>query len=63
MADEKDYLGDSIDCECCRNKKNMAILTKALEDVRNNCNPDEDMHADFYFLADEALKKIGGAHG
>lgn len=63
MAEEKDYLGEIYGCECCRSKAKIQLLKKALEDIRNNCNPNEETHADFYFLADEALKKIGGGNG
>lgn len=63
MADEKDYIGEIYGCECCIKKAKIDILSKALEDVRSNCNPEEQTHADFYFLANEALKKIGGLNG
>lgn len=63
MADEKDYLGVVYGCECCNAKAKISILIKALEDIRSNCNPDEINHSDFYFLADEALKKTGGNNG
>lgn len=63
MADEKDYLGVIYCCECCKSKAKIETLTKALEDISNNCNPDEINHSDFYFLADEALKKTGGNNG